>query len=116
MEALFAMIQDCVEYSEYRDYERHEGLVYSSVSFASKVAGGLGVLVSYFVMNFGGYVNGAESQSEQAMNAILAAHTIIPPIMLIVAIVALSCYKLDKIYDDVIRELKLRHLKDETAV
>ena len=112
---LFAMIPDCVEYSEYRDYERHEGLVYSSVSFASKVAGGLGVLVSSFVMNFGGYVNGAESQSEQAMNAILAAHTIIPPIMFIVAIVALSCYKLDKIYDDVIRELKLRHLKDETA-
>ncbi len=62
-----------------------------------------------------GYVNGAESQSEQAMNAILAAHTIIPPIMFIVAIVALSCYKLDKIYDDVIRELKLRHLKEETA-
>lgn len=59
MEALFAMIPDCVEYSEYRDYERHEGLVYSSVSFASKVAGGLGVLVSSFVMNFGGYVNGA---------------------------------------------------------
>lgn len=113
---LFAMIPDFVEYSEYRDYERHEGLVYSSVSFASKVAGGLGVLVSSFVMNFGGYVNGAESQSEQAMNAILAAHTIIPPIMFIVAIVALSCYKLDKIYDDVIRELKLRHLKDETSV
>ena len=34
----------------------------------------------------------------------------------IVAIVALTCYKLDTIYDDVIRELKLRHLKDETAV
>ncbi len=112
---LFAMIPDCVEYSEYRDHERHEGLVYSSVSFASKVAGGLGVLVSSFVMNFGGYVNGAQEQSPEAMNAILAAHTIIPPFMFIVAIVALSFYKLDKIYDDVIKELKLRHLKTELA-
>ena len=32
------------------------------------------------------------------------------------ALFAIICYKLDKIYDDVIRELKLRHLKDETAV
>ncbi|MBU3844474.1 MAG: MFS transporter [Candidatus Anaerobiospirillum pullicola] len=109
---LFAMIPDCVEYSEYRDYERHEGLVYSSVSFSSKVAGGVGVLISSFVMNFGGYVNGAETQTPEAMGAILAAHTIIPPLMFVVAIVALSRYKLDKIYDDVIRELKLRHIND----
>lgn len=112
---LFAMIPDCVEYSEYRDHERHEGLVYSSVSFASKVAGGLGVLVSSLVMNFGGYVNGAATQTAQAMDAILAAHTIIPPLMFIIAIVALSFYQLDKIYDDVIKELKRRHMADVTA-
>lgn len=112
---LFAMIPDCVEYSEYRDHERHEGLVYSSVSFASKVAGGVGVLISSLVMNFGGYVNGASAQSSQAMDAILAAHTIIPPIMFVIAIAALAFYKLDKIYDDVIKELKLRHMGDLEA-
>lgn len=111
---LFAMIPDCVEYSEYRDHERHEGLVYSSVSFSSKVAGGLGILVSSFVMNFGGYINGAETQTDGAMWAILTAHTIISPIMFTIAVLALLFYRLDAIYDDVIRALKLRHLgKDE---
>ncbi len=112
---LFAMIPDCVEYSEYRDGERHEGLVYSSVSFASKVAGGLGIMISSVVMDFGGYVNGAETQTDSAMNAILASVTIIPPCMFIAAAIALCFYRLDKIYDAIVRELKERQVQNLTA-
>ena len=103
---LFAMIPDCIEYSEYRDGERHEGLVYSSVSFASKVAGGLGILISSMVMDFSGYVNGAETQTDGAMNAILMVVSVIPPAMFLIAAVALVFYRLDKIY-----ELKVRHMQ-----
>lgn len=107
---LFAMIPDCVEYSEYLDHERHEGLVYSSVSFASKVAGGLGIVISSVTMDVGGYVNGAETQTNEAMNAIFYSVSIIPPAMYVVAIIALVFYKLDKIYDFVISELKKRNI------
>ena len=99
---LFAMIPDCIEYSEYRDGERHEGLVYSSVSFASKVAGGLGILISSMVMDFSGYV---------AMNAILMVVSVIPPAMFLIAAVALVFYRLDKIYDHIVHELKVRHMQ-----
>lgn len=108
---LFAMIPDCIEYSEYRDGERHEGLVYSSVSFASKVAGGLGILISSMVMDFSGYVNGAETQTDGAMNAILMVVSVIPPAMFLIAAVALVFYRLDKIYDHIVHELKVRHMQ-----
>ena len=108
---LFAMIPDCIEYSEYRDGERHEGLVYSSVSFASKVAGGLGILISSMVMDFSGYVNGAETQTDGAMNAILMVVSVIPPAMFLIAAVALVFYRLDKIYDQIVHELKQRHMQ-----
>ena len=108
---LFAMIPDCIEYSEYRDGERHEGLVYSSVSFASKVAGGLGILISSMVMEFSGYVNGAETQTDGAMNAILMVVSVIPPAMFLIAAVALVFYRLDKIYDHIVHELKVRHMQ-----
>lgn len=108
---LFAMIPDCIEYSEYRDGERHEGLVYSSVSFASKVAGGLGIMISSMVMDFSGYINGAETQTESAMQAILIVVSVIPPIMFLIAASALVFYRLDKIYDQIVRELKERNLK-----
>lgn len=112
---LFAMIPDCVEYSEYRDHERHEGLVYSSVSFASKVAGGLGIMISSTVMNLSGYVNGAETQTDTAMFAIMSTNTFIQPGMYVVAIIALLFYKLDDIYDNIIHELKLRQIEKTTA-
>lgn len=112
---LFAMIPDCIEYSEYRDGERHEGLVYSSVSFASKVAGGLGILISSMVMDFSGYVNGAETQTDSAMNAILLVVSVIPPAMFLIAAVALVFYRLDKIYDQIVHELKVRHMQKVNA-
>lgn len=107
---LFAMIPDCVEYSEYLDHERHEGLVYSSVSFASKLAGGLGIVISSVTMDFGGYINGAATQSDGAMNAIFYSVAIIPPVMFLIAILAIAFYNLDKIYDKVIAELQDRRL------
>lgn len=112
---LFAMIPDCVEYSEYLDHERHEGLVYSSVSFASKVAGGLGIVISSVTMDFGGYINGAAVQSEGAMNAIFYSVAIIPPAMYIIAILAIIFYNLDKIYDSVIAELQKRKMDKMVA-
>ena len=92
---LFAMIPDCIEYSEYRDGER----------------GGLGILISSMVMDFSGYVNGAETQTDGAMNAILMVVSVIPPAMFLIAAVALVFYRLDKIYDQIVHELKQRHMQ-----
>ena len=63
------------------------------------------------VMDFSGYVNGAETQTSSAMNAILMVVSVIPPAMFLIAAVALVFYRLDKIYDQIVHELKVRHMQ-----
>lgn len=105
---VFAMLPDTVEYGEYIDRERHEGLVYAGASFGMKLAAGLGAVIASLVMDFGGYINNAETQTEEAMNAILYATSIVPAILFVLAVVSILGYRLDKIYPEVIKELQAR--------
>lgn len=108
---LFAMIPDTVEYGEYIDHERHEGLVYAGASFGTKVAAGVGAVAASVTMDFGGYINNAETQTPEAMTAILMATTVVPAVLYVLGILAVAGYKLDKIYPSVLQELNARHAK-----
>ncbi len=110
---VFAMLPDCVEYGEYIDHERHEGMVYSGASFGMKLAAGLGAVLASTVMQFGGYVNGATEQTTEAMNTILIATTVLPAGLFILGIVSVLGYKLDKIYPEVIKELQRRKVEGD---
>ena len=110
---VFAMLPDCVEYGEYIDHERHEGMVYSGASFGMKLAAGLGAVLASSVMQFGGYVNGATEQTAEAMNSLLLANTVLPAGLFILGIVSVLGYKLDKIYPEVIDELKRRKVEGD---
>ena len=92
----------------YIERERHEGLVYAGASFGMKLAAGLGAVIASLVMDFGGYINNAETQTEEAMDAILYATSIVPAILFVLAVVSILGYRLDKIYPDVIKELQAR--------
>ncbi|MBQ9275706.1 MAG: MFS transporter [Succinivibrio sp.] len=107
--SLFAMIPDTVEYGEYLDGQRHEGYIYAGPSFGTKVAAGLGPVLVGFVLSLGGYVEGASEQSAEAMNYLLMASTVVPGVVLLLGVIALLRYRLDKEYPDIIRELGLRH-------
>ena len=110
---VFAMLPDCVEYGEYIDHERHEGMVYSGASFGMKLAAGLGAVLASSVMQFGGYVNGATEQTAEAMNSLLLANTVLPAGLFILGIVSVLGYKLDKIYPEVTDELKRRKVEGD---
>lgn len=110
---VFAMLPDCVEYGEYIDHERHEGMVYSGASFGMKLAAGLGAVLASSVMQFGGYVNGATEQTAVAMNTILLATTVLPAGLFILGIVSVLGYKLDKIYPEIIKELQRRKVEGD---
>lgn len=110
---LFAMIPDTVEYGEYIEHERHEGLVYAGASFGTKVAAGLGAVLASFVMNYYGYDNSAEVQTAAAMDSILYSTTITPAILYILGILSVVGYGLDKEYPAIIKELNQRHVNDQ---
>lgn len=105
---VFAMLPDTVEYGEYIERERHEGLVYAGASFGMKLAAGLGAVIASLIMDMGGYINGAETQSPEAMNSILFATTFVPAGLFILAVISILGYKLDKIYPEVLKELQAR--------
>lgn len=105
---VFAMLPDTVEYGEYIERERHEGLVYAGASFGMKLAAGLGAVIASLIMDMGGYINGAETQTEEAMDSILYATTFVPAGLFILAVISILGYKLDKIYPEVLKELQAR--------
>lgn len=110
---VFAMLPDCVEYGEYIDHERHEGMVYSGASFGMKLAAGLGAVLASTVMQIGGYVNNAPEQTAEAMNTILLATTVVPAGLFLLGIVSVLGYKLDKLYPEVIKELNRRKVEGD---
>lgn len=112
---LFAMIPDTVEYGEYRDGERHEGYIYAGASFGTKVGAGLGPVLMGFVLDFGGYVPNAVEQTAAASNAILWASTLLPIGILVLGIIAMLGYKLDKEYPEIIKELDARQANTALA-
>lgn len=105
---MFSLLPDTVDYGEYISRERHSGLVYASASFATKLASGVGAIIASGVMQFGGYVNNSVTLSPSAMEAIMYSTTLIPIIMFVAGICIISFYKLDKIFPEVINELKRR--------
>lgn len=112
---LFAMLPDTVEYGEYIDHERHEGLVYAGASFGMKLAAGLGAVLASIVMDLGGYINNAPEQTDAAMSSILVATTIVPAILFGLGILSVALYKLDKVFPEIVAELNRRHLEEQDA-
>lgn len=100
---MWGMVPDTVEYGEYINKHRTEGLVYAGASFATKVANGLGTVLTGFIINMGGYINNAPAQSGSAMSAIVFAASGVPAIMYIIGIAILTFYKLDKEFPEVLR-------------
>ena len=112
MANLYAMIPDTVEYGEYKDGVRHEGYIYAGASFSSKVAGGLGPVIMGFILSLAGYIPNAQAQHDNASQAILMTSTLVPMIILFVAIIAMAKYRLDKEYPHILEEIKTRKQKE----
>ncbi|MBU3843653.1 MAG: glycoside-pentoside-hexuronide (GPH):cation symporter [Candidatus Anaerobiospirillum pullicola] len=112
---LFAMLPDTVEYGEYIEKERHEGLIYAGASFGMKLAAGLGAVIASMVMNFGGYINNAETQTPEAMDAILYATTAVPAVLYVLGLLSIAGYGLDKIYPKILQELQRRKVEAAAA-
>lgn len=105
---MFAMVADTIEYGEWKSGVRTEGLVYSAASFGTKVGAGLGVALIGWTLSAGGYVGGAEVQTESALSAIKMLFLYVPIVIAVVQFTLLAFYKLDKQYPQIVEELHNR--------
>lgn len=104
----FAMIADSVEYGEWKTGNRTEGLIFSAQSFGGKAGSGLGGALIGWVLAMGGYVGGVATQSQAAISSIKILFIIIPIVCIIIQLLLLIPYKLDKEYPQILAELNER--------
>ena len=101
------MLIECMDYGEWKFKKRGEG-IYSCVSgFCSKVGTGLGNGLVGFIMMLGGFVSGAVSQSQGAINSVIGLYTIVPAVLYLIAAVFMHFYKLDDELPKIHEELEV---------
>lgn len=91
----FAMLGDVADYSEYKNYRRSTGLVFSAGTFAMKFGGGVAGAVTMAVLSFFGYDGKVVEKTEEVLNGIRMNMSIIPTLFIIVAILIMLIYPLD---------------------
>lgn len=109
---LFAIVGDVVDYSEWKDGIREEGLTYSVTSFGQKIGTGLGTAALGWILAAGKYDGTAAVQSASAIFAIKSLFLYLPLIITVVVLIIWYLFLgIDKIYPTVRRDLETRRQK-----
>jgi len=104
----YGLVADTIDYGEWKCGIAASGIGMSSLTFVTKVTGGLGgALVGLLTDRFG-YDPKAAVQSPEAVNAIIALFAVIPFVCVVLAAVLLFFYDLDDIYPKIRKELDER--------
>lgn len=106
--AIWGMLPDTIEYGEWKNGRRLEGVLYSAGSMGQKLGYGLGAAVLGWVMGAAGYNGLSDTQPESALAAISALFVYLPMILFALLIIMFWAYRLERIYPTVERELAER--------
>jgi len=98
---IYAMFADTVDYGEWKNGSRAEGITFSAGSFSEKIGSGIGVVILGALLSVGGYVGGQSVQTTTVQNFITFIFVYLPIIIDVISIVLLAFYKLDNIYDQI---------------
>jgi glycoside/pentoside/hexuronide:cation symporter, GPH family len=104
--SIFVMVGNVVDVQEHKSGVRNDGLIFSSVSLASKLGIALGGAIVGWGLAYGGYQPGAVS--ETARQAIAALYYGVFPLCVIVQIVTVLFYDIDARHPAIIAELNRR--------
>ena len=98
---LWAMIADVADHSEYVNYRRATGFVFSGVVFALKAGLGVGGAGLGFLLSGFGYVSGSQvEQSDTAIQGIILSSSLIPAAFFFIGVIALFFYPISKEYNE----------------
>ena len=102
------MLADTVDYGEWKNGVRAEGLVTSFSGIASNLGMGMGGVVTGFLLSMNGYVTN-HAQTAQALNAIEMNFVWVPFIGFGIGLILMYFYKFDKMQPQIEADLKARH-------
>ncbi|MCJ7694869.1 MAG: MFS transporter [Anaerolineaceae bacterium] len=105
----WSILPDAIEWDEYETGERHEGMFYSLVTLASKVASSIAIPLSLLVLQLTGYVPNMAQQSKQTLTGIRLVIGPIPAVLLLGGIIFAIFYPLGREkHQALVKELELR--------
>lgn len=105
----FGMVADTLEYGEWRDGFKSVGMGNAAISAAQKLGLGIGQVVLGWILAFGGYDGAAAVQTEAAKNAISFMYNWLPAALILVTLLIMTTYRLDKNMPKIQKELEERH-------
>lgn len=101
-----AMVNNCVEYNEWKFGKRMVGMSNSASSFGSKIGSGIGGSLIGWLLALAGYSAAATTQPGSVNTAIFAFSIYIPLVLFGAMIVLFHKYDLEKIYPQIIADLQ----------
>lgn len=91
---MWAMVSDTIDYGEWKNGYRTEGLVNSACSFGYKIGNGIGSALLGVILEAGGYIGEAAVQSASALVSIRVCFVWIPIVVYICGLIIMKFWKL----------------------
>jgi GPH family glycoside/pentoside/hexuronide:cation symporter len=107
------LVCDMVDFGEWKNGVRIEGLAASAASFGTKLGTGLGSAILGWGLSLGKYQPGAAAQPESAVSVIIFILIVIPIILNVLAFILISLWDLEK-YSDTIQNFMI-HRTEKTG-
>ncbi|MBN1454281.1 MAG: MFS transporter [Anaerolineales bacterium] len=92
----WAILPDAIEFGEWQTGERHEGMFYSLITLAQKIATSVAVPTALLVLDATGYVANSETLPQSAINGIRIVAGPIPAAMMLAGILFALVYPLGR--------------------
>ena len=105
---VFPMIADSAEFGQWKTHVRQDGMIFSAASVGSKLGGGLASAGVGLLMDSVGYDGLLATQGQSVLDMIYNICMYGPIGFSAIIVVLCLLYKLDKIYPQVIADLKER--------
>ncbi|OCA84059.1 sugar transporter [Bacillus sp. FJAT-27225] len=75
---VWALVTDCIDFTEYKTGKHYEGTLYSLYSFIRKVGMGVGAALGSYALGWVGFVSGAKTQTQEVATGVLKMYTAMP--------------------------------------
>lgn len=110
---MYGMLQDAITYGEWKNGYGTAGMGNAASSFCTKVGSGFGTAVLGWVLAAGQFDAMQAVQSAGAQTAITLSFAWIPAITMLIAVICLALFDLDKHYDAAVADLAVGKHKGE---
>ena len=106
---IMAFTADVVDYGEWKQGIRSEGLINSCASMGNKIGVGLGAALVAWILAFGGYDGTAATQSASALAAIDFAFIWMSVILTVVMVIMFALLDVEKHKKEMLQDLQAKH-------